>query len=206
MFRRLSLNVFTLCILFVVVPGSAAAARIVAIGDLHGDLGATRQALRLAGAIDEKDHWVGGDLILVQTGDQLDRGDGEQAILELLDRLQDEAVATSGNYLQYVMQPGDPGSRRYGHILDPRTGWPADGMASATVIAADAATADAWATAFIVMDDQQALAVAQKHEELKVVLIEQVVDNIQVIWVEEALRGHFFIKQGLGETVQIRYF
>jgi thiamine biosynthesis lipoprotein len=120
--------------------------------------------------------------------------------------LQNEAVATSGNYLQYVMKPGDPGSRRYGHILDPRTGWPADGMASATVIAADAATADAWATAFIVMDDQQALTLAKQHAELKVVLIEQAVDRIQVIWVEEALRGHFSLKQGLGETVQIRYF
>ena len=68
----------------------------MAIGDLHGDLDATRQALRLAGAIDENDHWIGGDLILVQTGDQLDRGDEEQAILELLDRLQDEAQAAGG--------------------------------------------------------------------------------------------------------------
>lgn len=70
--------------------------RIVAVGDLHGDLDSTREALRLAGAIDETDHWVGGDLIVVQTGDQLDRGDEEQAILELLDRLQDEARAAGG--------------------------------------------------------------------------------------------------------------
>jgi hypothetical protein len=96
MFGRQILNIFILCILIVAVPFSASATRIVAMGDLHGDLGATRQALRLAGAIDEKDHWVGGDLILVQTGDQLDRGDEEQAILELLDRLQDEAKAAGG--------------------------------------------------------------------------------------------------------------
>ena len=96
MFRRQIRNIFILCILIVAVPFSASAARIVAMGDLHGDLGATRQALRLAGAIDENDHWVGGDLILVQTGDQLDRGDQEQAILELLDRLQDEAQAAGG--------------------------------------------------------------------------------------------------------------
>ncbi len=56
------------------------------------------------------------------------------------------------------------------------------------------------------MDDQQALNVARKHAELKVVLIEQPADHIQVIWVEEALRDHFSLKQGLGETVQIRYF
>src|SRR4051794_38999116 len=64
-----------------------APARIVAIGDLHGDLEATRAALKLAGAIDDKDHWAGGALMVVQTGDQLDRGDGERAILDLLDRL-----------------------------------------------------------------------------------------------------------------------
>jgi hypothetical protein len=70
--------------------------RLVAIGDLHGDFEATRRALRLAGATDENDKWIGGDLVIVQTGDQLDRGDGEQAILELLARLQHEARAAGG--------------------------------------------------------------------------------------------------------------
>lgn len=73
-----------------------APARLVAVGDLHGDLDATRAALRLAGAIDDRDHWSGGKLVLVQTGDQLDRGDGEHAILDLLDRLTDEARAAGG--------------------------------------------------------------------------------------------------------------
>jgi hypothetical protein len=72
------------------------ASRIVAIGDLHGDLDATRQALRLAGAMDENDHWIGGTLVLVQTGDQLDRGDEEQAILELFARLAEEASQAGG--------------------------------------------------------------------------------------------------------------
>ena len=53
-------------------------ARIVAVGDLHGDLAATRAVLRLAGAIDDKDHWVGGELVLVQTGDEIDRGDDDR--------------------------------------------------------------------------------------------------------------------------------
>lgn len=73
-----------------------AAPRIVAIGDLHGDLGATRRALRLAGAIDERDRWIGGTLVVVQTGDQLDRGDDEQAIVDLFARLADEAAAAGG--------------------------------------------------------------------------------------------------------------
>jgi len=83
------------------VDGAAAsrfpgAPRIMAIGDLHGDMEATRAALRLAGAIDESDHWSGGKLILVQTGDELDRGDSERAIVELFDRLIEEAARAGG--------------------------------------------------------------------------------------------------------------
>ena len=70
--------------------------RIVAIGDLHGDLAATRAALRLAGAIDSLDQWIGDDLVIVQTGDVLDRGDEEEAIIRLLERLGEEAAAAGG--------------------------------------------------------------------------------------------------------------
>lgn len=73
-----------------------AAPRVVAIGDLHGDLAATRAVLRLAGAVGERDEWIGGDLVLVQTGDQLDRGDDELEIVDLLDRLAEEAAAAGG--------------------------------------------------------------------------------------------------------------
>lgn len=73
-----------------------APARLVAIGDVHGDLAATRRALRLAGAIDAEDRWIGGELVVVQTGDVLDRGDHEQAILDLLARLAREAAGAGG--------------------------------------------------------------------------------------------------------------
>jgi hypothetical protein len=75
------------------LPG---AERIVAIGDLHGDVAAARAALRLAGALGPDDHWRGGKLVVVQTGDQLDRGDDEPDILELLERLAKEAAAAGG--------------------------------------------------------------------------------------------------------------
>ena len=70
--------------------------RLVAIGDVHGDFAATQAVLRLAGATDEQDRWIGKDLVVVQTGDQLDRGDGERQILDLLERLQGEAKAAGG--------------------------------------------------------------------------------------------------------------
>lgn len=96
MSRRLVLTFCTLATLMLISGCQERVARIVAIGDLHGDLDSTRQALMLAGAIDEADRWIGGKLVVVQTGDQLDRGDQEQAVLELLDRLQDQASAAGG--------------------------------------------------------------------------------------------------------------
>jgi hypothetical protein len=73
--------------------------RIVAIGDLHGDLATSRAALRLAGAIDATDRWIGGELWVVQLGDRLDRGDEDRQVLELFDRLAEQAPASGGRVL-----------------------------------------------------------------------------------------------------------
>jgi hypothetical protein len=73
--------------------------RIVAVGDLHGDLEAARRALLLAGAVDAEGHWSGGRLVLIQTGDILDRGDEEPEILDLFDSLAVEARASRGAVL-----------------------------------------------------------------------------------------------------------
>jgi hypothetical protein len=73
--------------------------RLIAIGDLHGDLDASRRALRLAGAIDEADAWIGGTLTVVQTGDVLDRGDEDREIGQLLARLRGEASAAGGELI-----------------------------------------------------------------------------------------------------------
>lgn len=64
--------------------------------------------------------------------------------------LTDAAVATSGDYRQYTEIDGV----RYGHIIDPRTEAPAETTASATVIAPDCTTADAWATALAVLGEE----------------------------------------------------
>jgi hypothetical protein len=61
--------------------------RIVAIGDLHGSLDDTRATLKLAGAIDDKDAWIGKDLVVVQTGDEIDRADYDREVLDLFETL-----------------------------------------------------------------------------------------------------------------------
>jgi thiamine biosynthesis lipoprotein len=56
------------------------------------------------------------------------------------------ALGTSGAGEQYF----EAGGRRYGHVIDPRTGWPCEGVLSASVVAPEAALADALSTAFLV--------------------------------------------------------
>ncbi len=66
----------------------------------------------------------------------------------------DLAMATSGNSKRRLVRSG----RSYGHILDPRTGLPARGAESATVLGPDPARADAYATAVFVMGLKEGLA------------------------------------------------
>jgi Calcineurin-like phosphoesterase len=73
-----------------------AAPRIVAIGDLHGDLSSATRALRLAGAIDADHAWAGGPLVVVQTGDEIDRRDDDRAVLDEIQSLKAQAAAAGG--------------------------------------------------------------------------------------------------------------
>jgi thiamine biosynthesis lipoprotein len=81
-------------------------------------------------------------------------------------RLAEGAVCTSGSYARYM----EIGGRRYSHVLDPRTGWPAERSPSVTVIGPDAATADAWATALSVLG-LAGLALADDRSELEALLV-----------------------------------
>ncbi len=73
--------------------------------------------------------------------------------------VQNEGVATSGNYEKFFYIDGV----RYHHILDPKTGWPARGTSSVTVVARSAALADAYATALFVLGPVKAIELAGKE-------------------------------------------
>lgn len=77
-------------------------------------------------------------------------------------RLRDQALGTSGAGTQFFRHQG----RRYGHILDPRTGWPAEGIYSTTVVTTNAADADALATALYVLGPDRAAAWCRDHPEV----------------------------------------
>jgi thiamine biosynthesis lipoprotein len=80
----------------------------------------------------------------------------------------DHAMATSGNYRNFYYQ----GGRKYAHTIDPRTGYPVQhSLLSATVLAENCATADAYATSFMVLGVEGAKAVLARHPELMAYLI-----------------------------------
>lgn len=81
--------------------------------------------------------------------------------------LQDCAMSTSGSSVQHFRHQG----QRYGHILDPRTGWPVSELLSVTVIAPDAALADALSTAFYVIGIEKALEYCENHTQVGTILI-----------------------------------
>jgi thiamine biosynthesis lipoprotein len=82
-------------------------------------------------------------------------------------RLHDRGLGTSSGQFQSFRHRG----RRYGHILDPRSGWPAEGMLATTVVAPTAALADALSTAFYVMGASRSLDYCRTHPEIGAVLI-----------------------------------
>jgi hypothetical protein len=75
---------------------SAPVPRIVAIGDLHADIGVTRRAFRLAGATNEKDEWIGKSLTVVQLGDTIGRSDDDRQVLDFLFDIRRKAEAGGG--------------------------------------------------------------------------------------------------------------
>jgi thiamine biosynthesis lipoprotein len=91
-------------------------------------------------------------------------------------RLRDRALGTSAATFQHLEYKG----RKLGHILDPRSGWPADGMASASVVAPTAAVADALATALFILGVDQARAYCETHPGIGAVLLPEGVSGSPV--------------------------
>lgn len=81
--------------------------------------------------------------------------------------LTNQAMSTSGSNIQFFRHEG----HRYGHILDPRNGWPVEGMLSVTVLAPSAAVADAVSTAFFVLGVEKARQCCENIGDIGVILV-----------------------------------
>lgn len=91
--------------------------------------------------------------------------------------LRDRALGTSAATFQFLRYKG----RKLGHILDPRTGWPAAGLASVSVLAPTAALADGLSTAFYVGGIELARRYCEAHPEVGTILLAEGTDQPTVI-------------------------
>lgn len=106
--------------------------------------------------------------------------------LQTVINVTDRAMATSGNYRNFYYR----GGKKYAHTIDPRTGHPVQhSLLSATVLAKDCATADAYATSFMVMGLEQAQQLLEKHPELMAYLIYALPDGQLDVWYSPSLKN-----------------
>lgn len=97
----------------------------------------------------------------------------------------DIAMATSGNYRNFYYKNG----KKYAHTIDPKTGYPVQhNILSATVLAKNCATADAYATSFMVMGLDGAKKVLEKHPEIDAYLIYSDEKGNNRIWYSPELK------------------
>ncbi len=116
------------------------------------------------------------------TEDSLRTHEELQTVLNVTDR----AMATSGNYRNFYYNSG----HKYAHTIDPRTGHPVQhNILSATVLSDDCATADAYATSFMVMGLERSKALLERHPELMAYLICSDAKGNYTVWCSPGLKS-----------------
>lgn len=111
--------------------------------------------------------------------------------LQAIVKLENKALATSGSYRKFYIRNG----KKYSHTIDPNTGYPVDhNLLSATVVADDCMSADAFATAFMVFGVNKTIDFISTHKELNL--------EIYLIYVNNsgALTTH--ISEGLKDNLE----
>jgi len=90
-------------------------------------------------------------------------------------RLRDQSLSTSGSYEKFFVAEG----KTYSHIMDPRTGYPAAGMLSVSVLAARTLDSEAWTKPFFILGRQW--AARHRPKDLRVFLCEDTAE-LQCAW------------------------
>jgi thiamine biosynthesis lipoprotein len=93
------------------------------------------------------------------------------------------SISTSGDYERFFLAAG----RRYHHILDPRTGYPANGCVSVTIVTESAMVADAYSTAVFVMGPEQGMKFIESHPDLQGLILYEEGDELKMV-ISEGLR------------------
>jgi thiamine biosynthesis lipoprotein len=119
------------------------------------------------------------------------RSTRENQLYKVYVSLTDRAYTTSGNYFNYREVDG----KKYSHTIDPSTGYPAErAILSASVFADDCATADAWATAFMVMGHERAIEWIQSHSGMDAIIMYSTPDKDVELFISEGIKSQVTVE------------
>lgn len=138
------------------------------IGRMLTRNGATNWLVEIGGEVVASGHNSRGTAWQVSVDMPVSQTDGDVHESAMKLAMDSGAVATSGNYRKWRVQDGN----KLSHIIDPRSGDSRTGtLLSVTVVAHDCMTADAWATACMVMGENEVIRVMQQRDDLGVMTI-----------------------------------
>lgn len=130
--------------------------------------GVENYMVEIGGEVTMKGVNANGDCWRVGINKPDDKNGLQNDIEEVVQLCKKGGVATSGNYRNYYVKDG----KTYAHTIDPRTGYPAEqNILSATIVANDCMTADAYATAFMAMGMEKARLMAASIPEIEYFII-----------------------------------
>lgn len=147
------------------------------IADLLESYGVTDYMIEIGGEVTAKGINDKGECWHIGIDKPVDDKAPVHRELQTIIKLCNKSMATSGNYRNFYVKDG----KRYAHTINPKTGYPAESnILSATVIADDCMTADAYATVFMLADTATIRSIALQ-EKLSYLLILDSEDNRSVI-------------------------
>ncbi|MBN1820800.1 MAG: FAD:protein FMN transferase [Prolixibacteraceae bacterium] len=138
------------------------------IGDFLAEKGCDNYMVEIGGEVVARGVNAKGQVWSIGITEPIDDNLFGSSELNAIVRLPDKALATSGNYRNFYIEDGV----KYAHTIDPKTGYPVQhSLLSATVMADDCATADAFATAFMVMGLEKGIELSKQIPEIEVYFI-----------------------------------
>lgn len=147
------------------------------VASLLDSYGIKNYMIEIGGEIRTKGINVKGGCWHIGISKPIDKNVFDYQKLQTIIQLCDKSMATSGNYRNYYIKDG----KKYAHTINPKTGYPSEtNILSATVIADDCMTADAYATVFMLADTAVTRRIAEK-EKLSYLLILGASDSSFVI-------------------------
>ena len=150
------------------------------LGEFLDDLNIEHYLIDIGGEIIAKGHKQGKSWNVGIEQPSHQKGEDRAIITSI--PLNDMALATSGNYRRYFEENGE----RYAHTISPQTGYPTKHtLLSATILHSKAVYADAYATAFMVMGTEKALAFLTQHPEIQAFLVYEQDGTLQTYATEE---------------------